>query len=83
MEICETCDRLGEVFELPGRKDRNCGECSADIAMLISLHTMMKHTDGQLRSAELERDAKRILERLLSRRTTSGSYFCTSLSLLH
>ena len=83
MEICETCDRVGEVFQLPGRKDRNCDQCSADIAVLTSLHTMMKHTDGQLRSAELEREAKRILERLLSRCTISGSFCWTSLSLLH
>jgi hypothetical protein len=76
MEICETCDRVSEVFQLPGRKDRNCRECSADIAMLISLNALMNC--GQLLSAELESKAKPIIRRMLVRCTTAKSYSCNS-----
>jgi hypothetical protein len=67
--LCESCDRAGEVFQLPGRTDRNCTECTADIAMLISLHGLMKQSswDGEI-TAELEIQAQPILHRLLARR---------------
>ena len=67
--LCETCDRAGEVFQLPGRKDTNCGACTADIAMLISLHVLMKQANGEGEStAELETEAQPILRRLMARR---------------
>jgi hypothetical protein len=67
--LCESCDRAGEVFQLPGRTDRNCTECTADIAMLISLHSLMRQAnwDGEI-TAELEVQAQPILHRLLTRR---------------
>jgi hypothetical protein len=80
--VCETCDRAGEVFQLPGRKDSNCGACTADIAMLISLHVLMKQANNEGEStAVLETEAKPILQRLLARRKPgrygpSDSRFC-------
>jgi hypothetical protein len=67
--LCETCDRAGEVFELPGRKDRNCGACTADIAMLLSINVLMNQANAEREStALLEMEAKPILSRLLARR---------------
>jgi len=67
--LCETCDRAGEVFQLPGRRDINCDVCTADIAMLISLHVLMKQANDEGEStAALETEAKPILQRLLARR---------------
>jgi hypothetical protein len=72
--VCETCDRAGEVFQLPGREDVNCRVCTADIAMLLSLHVLMKQANGDGEStAELETEARPILHRLLARRKL-GSY---------
>ena len=66
--LCDTCDHVREVFKLPGRKDSNCGECSDDIAMLISLHALIKSSKCQAKNAaELETEAEPILQRLLTR----------------
>ena len=72
--LCDTCDRVREVFQLPGRKDNNCGECSADIAMLISLHALITKANCQGESVTaLETEAVPIIHRLL-RRCEFGSY---------
>ena len=34
---CATCGRHTELFELPGRKEKYCLECSADVATSILL----------------------------------------------
>jgi hypothetical protein len=66
--LCDTCDRVSEVFQLPGRKDSNCVECSDDIAMLISLHALIKNATSQGESAaELETEAAPIIRRLTMR----------------
>ena len=36
---CSVCGRIDELFELPGRKERCCLECSADLATAILLTT--------------------------------------------
>jgi hypothetical protein len=36
---CCVCGHLGEVFELPGRFEKYCLECSADVAAVILLTT--------------------------------------------
>jgi hypothetical protein len=36
---CSTCGRHGELFELPGRKEKYCWECSADVATSLLLAT--------------------------------------------
>ena len=67
--LCDTCDRAGEVFELPGRRDKNCGACTADIAMLLSINVLMQQANGEGEStAALETEAKPIVNRLLARR---------------
>lgn len=34
---CSACGRESELFELPGRKEKYCLECSADVATSILL----------------------------------------------
>jgi hypothetical protein len=36
---CSVCGRVMELFELPGRIDKLCLECSADLATAILLST--------------------------------------------
>ncbi len=36
---CSVCGRAVELFELPGRIDKSCLECSADLATAILLST--------------------------------------------
>jgi hypothetical protein len=36
---CAVCGRRTELFELPGRRDKYCLECSADVATSILLTT--------------------------------------------
>jgi hypothetical protein len=36
---CTVCGRRTELFELPGRRDKYCLECSADVATSILLTT--------------------------------------------
>jgi len=36
---CSVCGHYGEVFDLPGRLEKYCLECSADVAAVILLTT--------------------------------------------
>jgi hypothetical protein len=36
---CSVCGHYGEVFDLPGRSEKYCLECSADVAAVILLTT--------------------------------------------
>jgi hypothetical protein len=36
---CSVCGRVSELLELPGRKDKFCLACSADLATVILLGT--------------------------------------------
>jgi hypothetical protein len=36
---CSVCGRIAELFELPGRTDKCCLACSADLATTILLTT--------------------------------------------
>ena len=36
---CSVCGHCGELFELPGRMEKYCLECSADVATAILLTT--------------------------------------------
>jgi hypothetical protein len=36
---CSVCGHCGEVFDLPGRFEKYCLECSADVAAVILLTT--------------------------------------------
>ena len=46
---CSACGRQAELFALPGRKEKYCLECSADIATSILLATEI---DAANRSGE-------------------------------
>jgi hypothetical protein len=39
IEQCAVCGSRGELFELPGRIEKYCYECSADVATSILLTT--------------------------------------------
>ena len=36
---CSVCGRIGELFELPGRSEKYCLSCSADVGTSILLTT--------------------------------------------
>ena len=36
---CSVCGHCGEIFDLPGRFEKYCLECSADVAAVILLTT--------------------------------------------
>ena len=36
---CSVCGHFGEIFDLPGRFEKYCLECSADVAAVILLTT--------------------------------------------
>jgi hypothetical protein len=44
---CESCDKFAELFELPGRRDRNCSHCTADIAAVLSLYSALKNAERE------------------------------------
>lgn len=39
MSQCSVCGKRAELFELPGRTEKYCLECSADVATAILLTT--------------------------------------------
>jgi hypothetical protein len=43
---CGACGREAELFELPGRKEKYCFECSADVATSILLAAEIHAADG-------------------------------------
>jgi hypothetical protein len=73
--ICETCDRMGDLFQLPGRDDSNCDECSSDIETVISFVALMKEADRAGESTdEMETQVKPIIQKLIAR-CAAGSQF--------
>ena len=65
---CTVCGRRTELFELPGRRDKYCLECSADVATSILLTTEIdaatisgQETAGLV--AEFLQSRRRLLER--------------------
>ena len=68
---CAVCGCRGELFDLPGRKEKYCLECSADVATSILLKTEINASwlSGQRYenlAAELAQLGKRLLERAQS-----------------
>ena len=68
---CSVCGRRTELFELPGRAEKYCWECSADVATSILLTTEIdaatmagRETEGLV--AELGKLSHRLLERVQS-----------------
>jgi hypothetical protein len=65
---CDVCRRRTELFELPGRREKYCLECSADVATSILLTTEIdaatisgQDTAGLV--AEFLQSRRRLLER--------------------
>ncbi len=65
---CEVCGRRTELFELPGKKEKYCLECSADVATSILLTTEIdaatmsgEETAGLV--AEFVQSKRRLLQR--------------------
>lgn len=73
---CNGCARVRELFELPGRRDRYCFECSADVATVILLSTEI---DQNRRAGEdaraLESEVSALASRMLSRSRCETSVF--------
>jgi hypothetical protein len=68
---CSVCGCVAELFELPGRIDKFCLECSADVAAAILLTTEIdaatltgQDTDGLV--SEFAQISSRMLERAQS-----------------
>ena len=67
-QICSACMRRTELYELPGRVDKYCLECSADVATSILVCTEMEAAKRQGEDAtELEREFAEVVERLRRR----------------
>lgn len=65
---CDSCDRDAELFELPGRKDKNCSECDSDISAMILLYEALNDAERLgMDAAELESEVIEILLRYLER----------------
>jgi hypothetical protein len=65
---CEVCGRREELFELPGRREKYCLECSAEVATSVLLTTEIdaatlsgQETAGLV--AESLQSRRRLLER--------------------
>jgi hypothetical protein len=68
---CSVCGRESTLVELPGRSEKYCLECSADVATVILLQSEIdaaalagKHIDGLV--AEFTQLSNRLLERAQS-----------------
>jgi hypothetical protein len=65
---CAVCGRETELFELPGKKEKYCLECSADVATSILLTTEIDaaNTSGEETAglvAEFVQLGRRMLQR--------------------
>ena len=68
---CSVCGAQGELFELPGRSEKYCLECSADVATSILLMTeidaaTMSGRETEALAAEFALLSHRLLERAQS-----------------
>jgi hypothetical protein len=65
---CDSCDRDAELFELPGREDRNCSDCDTDISTMVLLYEALKDaTRLGMDAAGLENEVIEVLLRYLER----------------
>jgi len=65
---CGVCGRVRDLFELPGRPEKFCLECSADLATAIQLNTeisaaKLAGTGVDALESEFSEISRRILER--------------------
>jgi hypothetical protein len=77
IEQCSVCGRIDELFELPGRTQKCCLECSADLATAILLSieidaaTLARRNTNALVS-EFSEISSRMLERSQSAELGNG-----------
>lgn len=65
---CDSCDRDAELFELPGREDKNCSDCDTDISTMVLLYEALKDANRMgMDEAELENEVIEVLLRYLER----------------
>ena len=65
---CDSCDRDAELFELPGREDKNCADCDTDISTMVLLYEALKDANRMgMDEAELENEVIEVLLRYLER----------------
>jgi hypothetical protein len=65
---CDSCDRVAELFELPGRQDKNCSECDSDLSTMILLYEALNEAERiGMDGTELENEVIEILHRFLER----------------
>jgi hypothetical protein len=65
---CGVCGRVRDLFELPGRTEKFCLECSADLASVILLSTEIAAVTRAGRSAStLEPEVSEMSRRMLER----------------
>jgi len=65
---CDSCDRDAELFELPGREDKNCADCDTDISTMVLLYEALKDANRLgMDEAELENEVIEVLLRYLDR----------------
>jgi hypothetical protein len=67
-DVCDTCDRIAELFQLPGRTDLNCSECHASIATALQMYQTLNEIERAGGDAgEVTTDLERVLNGLLRR----------------
>ena len=65
---CDSCDRVAELFALPGRQDKNCSKCDSDISTMVILYEALNDAERRAKDvAELETEVIEILLRYLER----------------
>ena len=65
---CDACDRPAELFELPGRSDRNCRECRDDIVTMLLLWDELRGAEREGReTTEIEAELAEVEDRLMKR----------------
>lgn len=66
--FCDSCDRDAELFQLPGREDKNCVDCDSDISTMVLLYEALNDAERQgVNAVELEEEVIEILLRYLTR----------------
>jgi len=65
---CDSCDRVADLFKLPGREDNNCSECDSDISTMILLYEALNDAERLgMDGGDLESEVIGILLRFLER----------------
>ncbi len=65
---CDACGHLKELFEFPGRKDRNCGECRDDIVRILLLWDAREEAKRKgWETAEIDAELAEVEDRLMKR----------------